>query len=323
MKKLLFLFMLIITSLMLTSCTTKNDDEDTRKVSSNRDEDEDEDEDDDDEDEDDVDSKEDKKDKENDRDKKNKDDEEDDDDDILTSGNTTSISKGDYTDFRTALSTFISDYTTLKDPHFDIIQEDSDYGDYSLDILGILMVDLGLIEVPLYDSIDIMSNGPKVTGKMMLTEAEGTKELDGDKIRFYSEYVQEEEFGSGQKGDIHKSNGYLDTKKNFLLYEVTTQSGKEVVSRTVYEFIRLKNDTIIMQYFTFDSRGLGDTGSTIVFVISPDEMTVATGKIAGTIEFSYTSLTDVKEAPADEILQGDLKFAIRVANGDAKFEKIN
>ncbi|PKM95475.1 MAG: hypothetical protein CVU84_05255 [Firmicutes bacterium HGW-Firmicutes-1] len=245
----------------------------------------------------------------------------DDDDESEDSSSSLSISKGDY-DFKTGLSTFITDYLNTKTPTIDLIDESEQPDAVIWDIMGLYTADLTIMEIPAYDALDLTgSKDKKVTGNLMFSGFEATKELDGDKIKFgYTNTYEEDGFGS-LKGDTVTSTGYLDTKKNILVSEDTTTREGNLISKTVMEIARLKHGTFLVQHITYNSETSSDGQSCLFLRSTTDSLTAIIASGEPVVDFNYTSLFDHGDVSAEDLAKDfTTALTIKVADGEVTYE---
>lgn len=255
-----------------------------------------------------------------------KDDEDTDEEDFNEEQNSYSnldISDGDYSDFQTALSTFVTDYLNTKTPSIDALDDSEEASTAALELLGLYMVDLTVVEVPMYDALDLTgSGGNKVTGNLMLSGFEATKEKDGDKIRFgYTHKYEEAEFGN-EAGDVITSSGFLDTKKKVLVMESKRLRTGQLSSKTIMEIARLDDDSFAMQNIHYDETTMAKGQSCIFLTATTNSMTAILADGEPVVDFGYTSLMDKANVTAEEMARGYTpSMTVKVDGSEVTIEK--
>lgn len=222
--------------------------------------------------------------------------------------NTTSdleISDGDYSDFQTALSTFVTDYLNTKTPSIDALDASEEASAAALELLGLYMVDLTVVEVPMYDALDLTgSGGDKVTGNLMLSGFEATKEKDGNLIRFgYTHKYEEAEFGN-EAGDVITSDGFLDTKKKVLVMESKRLRAGQLSSKTVMEIARLDDDSFVMQNIHYDETTMAEGQSCVFLTATTNSLNAILANGEPVVDFEYSSLIDKADVTAEDMASG-------------------
>lgn len=233
------------------------------------------------------------------------------------------ISDGNYSDFQTALSTFVTDYLNTKTPSIDALDASEAASTASLELLGLYLVDLSVVEVPMYDALDLTgAGGDKITGNLMLSGFEATKEKDGDKIKFgYTHTYEEAEFGN-EAGDVMKSEGFLDTKKKVLVIENTRIRGGELSSKTVMEVARLKDDSFIMQNIHYDSAAAASGQSCVFLAATTDSMNAILANGDPVVDFSYSSFVDSSDVTVEEMAQNYTPYiTVKINGAEVSIEK--
>lgn len=229
----------------------------------------------------------------------------------------------DFTQFPSAITNFTSAYTSIKDPYSDLINQSPDYDTYLFELLDFSMVDLDIVTAPLYDALDFNATGAtKITGTLMLNGYEGTKEKDGDLIRFGYEHTVAEDLGLNVVGDVLKETGYFDTTNNFLTIEDTTFSGGSLVQRSVYELSLLSDGTFILQCHSYDNRSSAEGVTSTFLSVNKDQLTSYTATSAPNVDFTFQSLEGSSNISLDALSEGFITtFVIRVENGTVTLEK--
>lgn len=233
------------------------------------------------------------------------------------------ISNGDYSDFQTALSTFITDYLNTKAPSMESLDTSEEASAASLELLGLYLVDMSIVEVPMFDALDLTgSGGDKITGNLMLSGFEATKEKDGDKIRFgYTHTYEEAEYGN-EAGDIIKTEGLLDTSKKVLVMESTRIRGGQLGAKTVMEIARLKDDSFNMQNLHYDSSSMSQGQSCVFLTTTTDSLTAILGEGEPVVDFEYVSLMDKADVTTEEMAQGYTQsMTVRINGSEVSIEK--
>lgn len=251
----------------------------------------------------------------------------DDHDDIISADDsssdtfiTTSISE-DFTQFQSAMSNFITAYTNTKQPFSDSISSAPEYDNYIFDLLDFFMVDMSIVSVPLYDALDITgTGGNKITGELMLSGYEGTKEKDGNLIRFGYSHTFEEDWGANLAGDLTQESGYFDTTKNFLFLENTTESGSSLIQRSVLELSRLSDGTFILQSHSYDSRRAANGVSSTFMKFDTKSLTSYSASKDSNETFTFQTLEESGDLSLEDLSKGfTTNFVIDVENGTATF----
>lgn len=237
-------------------------------------------------------------------------------DSVTTPGST------DFTNFKSAISNFVSFYTNSKDPLVQIINDSEDSDTYVMSLLGFYTTDLSLAMLPFYDALDLTgTETSKVSGTLMLSGFEANKEKDGDLIRFSYNHTYDEDSGANVAGDITKETGYFDTKNNFLKYENTQESGGAIVQRNCGELSLLPDGTFISQSCSYDTRGMANGATYSIIKFTSDTLYYYEAVGEPDINFSYTTLENAGDISIDKLLNGlTPTFVIKVENGKATFE---
>jgi predicted small lipoprotein YifL len=240
-----------------------------------------------------------------------------------TNSSTTETS-GDYSDFKTGLSTFITDYIDVKEPSYNAIDKSPEKDKFIFELLGIYTPDLIIAQVPMYDALNPLSNGSKVTGKLMLSSIEAYKEKEGDKIKFGSEHTYDKDQGANKNGDKVSTTGYLDTVKNFLMIENKTESKGKVISRSVFEILRLPDATYKMQMFSCNIENSSKIMNETFLSFHKNRYNCILAQSEKNVEFTYKSLGNAGngELSVEEMSKDyNATFQATVNNGKVVFEK--
>lgn len=228
---------------------------------------------------------------------------------------------GSYKDFKTALSTFITDYTDTKKPLLDIVEKSPDKDKYAIDSLGMYTADLALVEVSLYDAISL-DNGPRVTGKLMLSGYDAYKEQSGDIIKFGSSHTYDEDQGGFKPGDKVSTSGSFDTARNFLTIETITEKDGEKATRSVAEVYRLPDGTFTMQNIYCVAKNVNNTRSIVFMNFNANKYTAVIAEGAATLDFQYQSLANAgNKSPEEMAKEYKTNMVVKVENGNVTFDK--
>jgi hypothetical protein len=234
---------------------------------------------------------------------------------------TATATGGNYKDFETALSDFITDYADTKKILTDTIEKSPDKDKYAMDALGIYTADLALVEISMYDAISL-DKGPRVTGKLALSGFDAYKEQNGDIIKFGSSHTFDKEQGGFKSGDKINTTGSLDTARNFLTVETITEIGGGKTARTVAEVCRLPDGTFTMQSIYCDTKMAKNTRSIVIMNFNADKFTAVLAEGDKTLDFQYKSIADAGNLSPEE-MAGEYKttMVVKVENGKATFAK--
>lgn len=228
------------------------------------------------------------------------------------------IGSGNYTDFKTALSSFITDYINTKKPNFDIIDKSPDKNALLFDLLGLYSADLSIVEVPMYDAINPTSNGPRVEGKLMLSGYDAFKEKNGAIIKCGSSYTFDKDQGNNQKNDKITTVGSFDTSKQFLSLEtILVRAGKKI-TRTIMEVSKHQDGSYSMQNITYNSRSTGSPSESVFLNFTNKSLSgiIATGD--KNVDFNYKSMNGLDSVSLEDISNG-YKASLTLKVDDSKF----
>lgn len=234
---------------------------------------------------------------------------------------TATATGGSYKDFKTALSAFIEDYANTKKTLTDTIEKSPDNDKYAMDILGMYTADLALAEISLYDAISL-DNGPRVTGKLALSDFDAYKEQSGDIIKFGSSHTYDKDQGGFKAGDKVSTTGSFDTARNFLTLEIITEKGGGKVARTVAEVYRLPDGAFTMQSIYCDIKSVKNTRNIVITSFNPNKYTSVMAEGDKNLDFQYKSIADAGNISPEE-MAGEYKttMVVKVENGNVTFAK--
>ncbi len=229
----------------------------------------------------------------------------------------------DFSEFTSAISNFTTAYFDEKAPHSAILEASTEYQTHIFSVLNYLMVDLALISAPMYDALDLTGSGDtKITGQLMLSGYQGTKEKDGDLIRFGYEHTFKEESGVYLVGDTITQTGYFNMSDHFLTIEDTLMSEGSLVQRSVTELLRLSDGTFILQNHSFDTRNMAEVVNSVFNRVNQDELISYTCTSEPKLDFTFKSLSDAKDISMDDLSKGfTTTFVLKVENSKATFEE--
>lgn len=228
---------------------------------------------------------------------------------------------GSYKDFKTALSAFIEDYANTKKPPLELIEKSPDNDKYQMDTFVMSTPDVALTEVAMYDDIS-MDNGPRVTGKLMLSGFDAYKEQSGDIIKFGSSHTYDQDQGGFKPGDKVSTTGSFDTSRNFLTIETITEKGGEKADRFVTEVCRLSDGAFTMQSIYCVANNANKTRSIVFTSFNSNKYTSVLAQGEDKIDFQYQSLADAGNKSPEEMAK-DYKttMVVKVENGNVTFDK--
>lgn len=227
----------------------------------------------------------------------------------------------DFSDYKNALTNFIGLYTSYKESINKIIEESPEAEEKAFELLSYYMIDLEIAFIPIYDTFDYTGSANKSSGNLMFTSYTGTKEKDGNLVRFYYDHEYTEDEGAYSTGDIVKQDGFFDTKKNILWLEGTDKSNNKLVKRNVYE-MSFVDDTFILQYHNFDERTMSKNVNSAFLKITKDSLEYFETTKEPTLDFTYKNIQPGKDIPLDSLFDGgNVDFKMLVKDGKVSFDK--
>lgn len=223
------------------------------------------------------------------------------------------------------LSDFSTSFTETETPYSDSISSlESPSMDTLSVTMAVMMPNLDLAMLAGYDILSV-DDLPKEEGKLLLSDLEGVREKSGDKINFSASHTYDEDGNVNKKGDKVTEKGVLDTSKNELTFEFSTERGGKLINRTVMEAVILKDGTHLMQYFKVAegySEGSPATASAVFKRFSKDDYKGISAKFDPNYDFKYDSILGKGDIQPEAMAKNyTIEGTLTVAGGKVDFKK--
>lgn len=227
------------------------------------------------------------------------------------------------------ISNFLSKYTDTKTKLWNELIDKLDLNNNLNAAMGIAsfsFADLVVVDVLLFDSLTV-KDGDTFKGKLMMSEIDAWKKVNGDIIEFGYDYIYPNDQANYLKGDHVIAKGKLDISKNSLVYEYTNERGGKMISRYVSEIVRNADASYSSQAHYLDLSGNTDKNKVTSYLTWFDNKNVISYmavKDTSDINFSYNSIFGKKNIKPDEMANGmTITTKVSYVDGKASYEDLS
>lgn len=224
------------------------------------------------------------------------------------------------------ISNFLSKYSDTKTKLWNELIDKLDLNNNLNAAMGIAsfsFADLAVVDVLLFDSLTV-KDGDTFKGKLMLSEIDAWKKVNGDIIEFGYENTYANDQANYLKGDHTIAKGKLDKSKNSLVYEYTNERDGKMISRYISEIVRNADASYSSQAYYLDLSGNTDKDNLTAYLTWFDDKNVISYmaiKDTSDINFTYNSIFGKKNIKPAEMANGmTITVKTGFVDGKASYE---
>ncbi|MCR3923015.1 MAG: hypothetical protein NUK65_10960 [Firmicutes bacterium] len=222
----------------------------------------------------------------------------------------------------TELATFVDQYTTAKSEAWDAMAaklEDEDNMAFMMGSMGFAFSDLVIVEIVMFDVLS-EELGDVFGGKLMFSDIEAWKKVNGDIVEFGYDHVYEEDSNTAEKGDRHFAQGKLDKKSGTVIYETTIERAGKIINKNVVEITRNSDTSYSSQVVTLDGESM-NVSAYLTWFEDADIVSILATQENASIDFAYNSIYGKKNVKPEEMATGmDIQMITSLTDGVAIFE---
>lgn len=226
------------------------------------------------------------------------------------------------------ISNFLSKYSDTKIKLWNEMIEKLDLNNNLNAAMGIAsfsIADLVIVDVLLFDALTV-KDGDTFKGKLMMSEIDAWKKVNGDIIEFGYDYTYPNDQNNYLKGDRTIAKGKLDKNKNSLVYEYTNERGGKMISRFVSEIVRNTDASYSSQAYYLDLSGESDKNKLTAYLTWFDDKNVISymaEKDTTDMNFTYNSIFGKKNIKPEEMAK-EMTITVKTSyiDGKALYEEL-
>jgi hypothetical protein len=227
------------------------------------------------------------------------------------------------------LSTFMTDYSTVKGKLWETLSkkfEEEQNVAFLMGSMGFAFADLAIIDISLFDALEV-KDGDVFKGKLLLSNIDAWKKVNGDVIEFGYDYIYKEDKANHKNGDHEVALGKFNKKNNTLYYERTSESNNKKTSRIVVEIVKNSNSSYssqILFYNAEEEKSTSDLSAYLTWFEGEDISCYIAEKENTDVAFTFNSILDKKNAKPEE-MSGGMKTVTKTSyiKGKAVFEDLS